>query len=206
MDPSVQSLLTRMALAAEPVDVAALRPQLLEAIDHRLAELSKDDHSLCLICSYPLTLGAEDICLCCSGECPCQGQWPPYNEFFRCEGQARMAWLGLEAALYQTRSSPRPFAPHRFPDDPAPPLPSLRPGDSIFEHLRLVDLTQYAGKFTNLTQVGPDRWKGKCPLHREKTASFYVYASPWRWRCFGACAQGGDIVAFERELHRIGKA
>ena len=207
MDPCVQSILTRMALATDSTEIAVLRPQLLEAIDTRLAELAQDDHNLCLVCSYPLTLGAEDICLCCSGVCPCGGKSPPFNEFFRCEGQARLAWLGLEAALYQTSPSQRPFEPRRFPTDPLSALPALLPGASLFDHLRQVDLAHYAGGFTRLTQVGPDKWKGLCPLHKEKTASFYVFRGDrgWRWRCFGACVQGGDIAALELELHKIGK-
>lgn len=208
MDPCVQSLLTRMSLCVEPAEVEALRPQLLEAIDARLAELAQDDHRLCLLCSYSLTLGAEDICLCCSGECPCQGQWPPYNESFRCEGQARLAWLGQQSALYQARPSQRPFKARRFPGDPAPPPPAPDANAGLFEQLRQVDLSEYAGKFTRLTQVETDRWLGKCPMHEEKTGSFYVFRGErgWRWHCFGACAQGGDIVALERELEALGKA
>lgn len=204
MDPCVRSLLSRMALATDPAEVAEFLPDLLEAIELRLAEIVLDDR-LCLICQYPLTLGAEDFCLCCAGVCPCQGQWPPYNEYFRCEGQARLAWLGYETALYQARPSHIPFAARRFPGDPAPPPLVLDPKASLFEKLRQVDLADYAGKFTRLTQMGPDRWRGRCPMHQEKTGSFYVWANPWRWRCFGACAQGGDIVDFQRELRQLGK-
>ncbi len=68
-----------------------------------------------------------------------------------------------------------------------------------------MDLSEYAGRFTRLSQVRPDRWRGKCPLHQEKTGSFYVYADPWQWWCYGACAQGGDIVDLARELRRAGR-
>lgn len=42
-------------------------------------------------------------------------------------------------------------------------------------------------------------WKGRCPFHTEKTASFTV--SPHReiYYCFG-CHKGGDVVAFIAEL------
>lgn len=197
-----------MALAVDPAEVAKLRPQLLEAIDRRLQELETDDHDHCLSCGYLLTLGAEDLCFCCRGVCPCGKQWPPYNEFFRCEVQARLSWFALEAALYQLRPSERPFETHRFPGDPAPPPPVLAPGASLFDTLRRVDLSEYAGRFTRLAPVGPGHWRGRCPLHQEKTGSFSVFQEEgrWRWRCFGACAMGGDIVALKRELVRIGKA
>ena len=52
----------------------------------------------------------------------------------------------------------------------------------------------------NPNPTGPGRWKGLCPIHHEKTPSFYIYSEPWRWYCFGACAGGGDIVDLAREL------
>lgn len=207
MDSGVQSILSRMALAADPAEVAELRPQLLAAIDRRLQELGTDDHDHCLSCGYTLTLGAEDICLCCAGICPCGRQWPPYNEFFRCEVQARLAWFAHEAAMYQARGSKIPFETHRFPGDPAPPPPALDPNAGLFEQFRQVNLEEYAGRFTRLTEIGPGHWRGRCPLHQEKTGSFSVYQKEgsWSWHCYGACGMGGDIVTLELELHRLGK-
>lgn len=207
MASRVQSLLTSISLAADQAEVEALSLQLQEAVDDRLAELAQDDDGKCISCGYTLTLGAQAICLCCAGVCPCGCQWPPYNEFFRCEVQARLSWFGLEATLYQLRPSKLPFEPRRFPGDPAPPSPALAPGASIFERLRQVDLSDYAGRFTRLNPVGPGRWRGKCPLHEEKTGSFYVFQGDrgWRWHCFGACAHGGDIVSLKRELRQLGK-
>jgi|GEM_PF-5177859 len=196
-----------MALAVDQAELDVIRPHLLDAIEERLAELAQDDR-LCAVCSYPLTLGAVDICLCCDGTCACRGRTPPYNDFFRCEPQARIAWLAWQLAIHQARPSTRPFQPRRFPGDPAPPPPALRPDAGIFERLRQVDLSEYAGRFTHLTPAGPDRWRGRCPLHKERTGSFYVFHDDkgWRWHCFGACAQGGDIAKLEIELHQIGKA
>lgn len=207
MDSGVQSILSRMALAADQAEVAELRPQLLAAIDRRLQELGTDDHDHCLSCGYLLTLGAEDLCFCCAGVCPCGRQWPPYNEFFRCEVQARLAWFAHEAAMYRARPSKLPFQARRFPSDAPPPMPAIAPGGSIFDALRRVDLSEYAGRFTLLTQIAPDHWRGRCPLHQEKTGSFSVFhkENGWSWHCFGACGIGGDIVDFRRELRRLGK-
>lgn len=44
---------------------------------------------------------------------------------------------------------------------------------------------------TQLVRTG-DRWKGICPLHDERTPSFYVFPDGG-WHCFGKCDRGGDI-------------
>lgn len=38
--------------------------------------------------------------------------------------------------------------------------------------------------------------KARCPFHTERTPSFYVFPESNSWRCFGACATGGDVLAF----------
>jgi len=37
---------------------------------------------------------------------------------------------------------------------------------------------------------------GLCPLHNEKTPSFYIYRDENRWWCFGECSKGGDVISF----------
>jgi len=59
--------------------------------------------------------------------------------------------------------------------------------------LKQLDILTVAEKFTILEPAGAGKLKGLCPLHKEETASFYVYQENQRWRCYGACAEGGDV-------------
>ena len=38
--------------------------------------------------------------------------------------------------------------------------------------------------------------KALCPFHAERTPSFVVFPETGTWRCFGACATGGDALSF----------
>lgn len=46
------------------------------------------------------------------------------------------------------------------------------------------------------------RWKALCPLHNEKTASFYIGPDPNLWHCFG-CGAGGSIVDLHMALNNL---
>ena len=56
-----------------------------------------------------------------------------------------------------------------------------------------------AERVTQLSKTGK-AMKGLCPFHDEKSPSFYVWPDTQRWRCFGACATGGDVVDLMRHL------
>jgi hypothetical protein len=56
----------------------------------------------------------------------------------------------------------------------------------------------YEGK---LRKVG-SRLVGLCPFHQEKTPSFYIFPNN-RWHCFGACAEGGDVIKFVMKLKNM---
>ena len=78
--------------------------------------------------------------------------------------------------------------------------PALPAGFGPIPRLKArLDIITVASKFTELTGSG-DKPKGRCPLHEEKTASFYVYADSQRWRCYGACASGGDVIELLQRL------
>lgn len=57
------------------------------------------------------------------------------------------------------------------------------------------DLVQLAGRYVTLRPSGR-ALRALCPFHQERTPSFYVWREGQRWRCFGACAAGGDAYDF----------
>jgi hypothetical protein len=66
---------------------------------------------------------------------------------------------------------------HRFP------LPSLFPG---------------------AVKLSDKRFKTKCPLHEDKTASLFILNGEkgWRWRCFG-CGEHGDAIDLIMKTERV---
>ena len=70
--------------------------------------------------------------------------------------------------------------------------------------LKQVDLVTLAERYTSLQPAGLGKLRGLCPLHQEKTASFYVYEDSRRWHCFGACATGGDVIDLLERLSTHG--
>lgn len=64
-----------------------------------------------------------------------------------------------------------------------------------------LDIVQYIQEHVpDLKQAG-SYYKACCPFHGEKTPSFVVNPSYQSWRCFGACADGGDIFSFAQQFH-----
>lgn len=65
--------------------------------------------------------------------------------------------------------------------------------DEIKARLDIVDLV---GETVTLRKSGRS-YTGFCPFHTNtRTPSFVVFPDSQTWRCFGACAEGGDIVSF----------
>lgn len=60
-----------------------------------------------------------------------------------------------------------------------------------------------AGQLTHLRPSGRNL-KGSCPFHLERTPSFVVFPESQRWKCFGACGEGGDVIDLLRKAGRLG--
>lgn len=70
----------------------------------------------------------------------------------------------------------------------------LIPEHKIEEVLERVDLVALVQRHVELKKSGRS-FKGRCPFHEEKSASFYVTPELKRFKCFG-CQAGGDAIAF----------
>jgi len=68
------------------------------------------------------------------------------------------------------------------------------PEHKIDEVLERVDLVGLVSRHVELKKSGKS-FKGRCPFHQEKSASFYVTPEMGRFKCFG-CQAGGDAIAF----------
>ena len=64
----------------------------------------------------------------------------------------------------------------------------------IDEVKQRADIVEIAGQYTKLVKAGR-YFKGVCPFHSEKHASFFVYPEQQSWHCFGACNTGGDVFS-----------
>ncbi|MDM7916567.1 MAG: DNA primase, partial [Candidatus Eisenbacteria bacterium] len=78
----------------------------------------------------------------------------------------------------------------------------LRGADPFVEQVRLAsDILAVIGSYMELKKAGR-RWKGLCPFHGEKTASFFVNPETQSYYCFG-CQQGGDVFTFLMEMEKM---
>lgn len=66
---------------------------------------------------------------------------------------------------------------------------------NLFSHVkRQLSILEVINEYTVLKKAGL-YWKGCCPFHNEKTASFTVSPHKEIFYCFG-CHSGGDVIAF----------
>ncbi|MFZ5471387.1 MAG: DNA primase [Myxococcota bacterium] len=70
----------------------------------------------------------------------------------------------------------------------------LIPEHKIEELRERVDIVALISRHVELKKSGRS-FKGRCPFHQEKTASFHVTPEMRRFKCFG-CNAGGDAIAF----------
>lgn len=72
--------------------------------------------------------------------------------------------------------------------------------DEIKERLDIVEVV--SGYVPALKRAGRN-YSAPCPFHTERTPSFYVVPERQSWRCFGACATGGDILSFVMRMEKL---
>jgi len=74
------------------------------------------------------------------------------------------------------------------------PTPLRIPEHKIEEVRERADIVAVVSRYVDLKKSGRS-FKGRCPFHEEKTASFHVTPDLQRFHCFG-CQVGGDAIAF----------
>lgn len=72
---------------------------------------------------------------------------------------------------------------------------------NLFTYLKTrIAILDVVGEYTTLKKAGL-YWKGQCPFHSEKTASFTVSPHKEIFYCFG-CQAGGDVIAFVARMEQ----
>jgi DNA primase len=68
---------------------------------------------------------------------------------------------------------------------------------SVTEEIKSrLDIVEYIGETVQLRRSGRN-YAAFCPFHSNtRTPAFYIFPETQTWRCFGACAEGGDIFSF----------
>lgn len=72
--------------------------------------------------------------------------------------------------------------------------------DEIKERLDIVEVV--SGYVPALKRAGRN-YSATCPFHAERTPSFVVVPERQSWRCFGACATGGDVLSFVMRMEKL---
>jgi len=67
--------------------------------------------------------------------------------------------------------------------------------------LARVDIVELIGQYVSLRQAGRE-YKGRCPFHEEKAASFHVNPEKGVYHCFG-CKAGGSVINFVMSVENL---
>ena len=104
-------------------------------------------------------------------------------------GAAIYEWLAIEAGI---------------PEPAQVRVPVSFKGDSLITRLKAAyRVEDMASRWTTLR--GYKTLSGKCPLHNEQQGrSFTVWVDSQRWKCFGKCGIGGDVIDLARAAKEKG--
>jgi DNA primase len=64
------------------------------------------------------------------------------------------------------------------------------------------DIVQVISDYVDL-DTSSRQPKALCPFHSERSPSFVIYPETGSWRCFGSCAEGGDVISFMMKQENI---
>ena len=74
--------------------------------------------------------------------------------------------------------------------------------NNFIDELKMkVNIVDVVGRVVELKKSGAN-YKGLCPFHSEKTASFMVNEEKQIFNCFG-CGEKGDVIKFVQSYHKI---
>jgi DNA primase len=73
--------------------------------------------------------------------------------------------------------------------------------DDIQKLVENIKIEELIGGYVELKRSGAS-YKGRCPFHQEKTASFMVSPAKGIYKCFG-CNAGGDVLNFYMKINNV---
>ena len=71
-----------------------------------------------------------------------------------------------------------------------------------YELKERINIKDVISKYTDLKNIGGDKYRGLCIFHREKTPSLTVYEDTQSFFCFG-CSTSGDVIKFIMEAEKL---
>lgn len=68
---------------------------------------------------------------------------------------------------------------------------------------RVITVPEYYSKYIDSSVSLMSSPKQCCPFHKENTPSFIYDQTKGKWRCYGACKTGGDVIALHQKKKKL---